>query len=354
MDKYIGIDAHASSCTVVVIGPNGRKLSEQVVETDRTALVECIRSIPKPRHLCLEEGTLSSWLYELLNPHVDELIVAGTTEKRKGTKDDRHDALALAQDLRLGAIEKNVFKAPDRFALLRQLAKSYDTMTRDVVRTQVRLKGLYLSRGISTPGKTVYSPAHRQDFTAKLAATHQPSATLLYTQLDALRLLKVDAEKQLINESHRYPISRILETCPGLGPIRVALLLPVVATPNRFRTARQFWSYSGLGIMMHSSSDWVRQDEQWVRAQVNKTRGLTRTFNHTLKYVFKGAATTVITKLPDHPLRQHYERMLKAGTKPTLAKLTLARQIAATMLAMWKHEEQYDPARHHKQQLTLA
>ena len=58
---------------------------------------------------------------------------------------------------------------------------------------------------------------------------------------------------------------------------------------------------------------------------------------------------TVITKLPEHPLRQHYERMLKAGTKPNLAKLTLARQIAATSLAMWKHEEQYDPARHHKQ-----
>jgi hypothetical protein len=110
--------------------------------------------------------------------------------------------------------------------------------------------------------------------------------------------------------------------------------------------ARQFWSYSGLGIVMRSSSDWTRDGDRWVRAQVNKTRGLSRSFNHTLKYVLKGAATTVVTKQAGHPLHQPYERMLSAGTKPNLAKLTLARKIAATALVMWKNEEKYDPERH--------
>ena len=50
MDRYIGIDAHATSCTVVVIGPSGRKLSEQVIETKATELVECIQSVPRPEH----------------------------------------------------------------------------------------------------------------------------------------------------------------------------------------------------------------------------------------------------------------------------------------------------------------
>jgi hypothetical protein len=39
-----------------------------------------------------------------------------------------------------------------------------------------------------------------------------------------------------------------------------------LVAPERFRTARQFWSYSGLGIMMRSSSDWAREGERWVRA----------------------------------------------------------------------------------------
>jgi len=35
--------------------------------------------------------------------------------------------------------------------------------------------------------------------------------------------------------------------------------------------------------------------------------------------------------------------MLAAGTKPNLARVTLARKLAAIVLAMWKSEEVYDP-----------
>jgi hypothetical protein len=38
-----------------------------------------------------------------------------------------------------------------------------------------------------------------------------------------------------------------------------------------------------------------------------------------------------------------YRRMLDSGIKPNLAKLTLARKIAATVLRMWKDEEEYQP-----------
>ena len=62
-----------------------------------------------------------------------------------------------------------------------------------------------------------------------------------------------------------------------------------------------------------------------------------------LKDVFKGAATTVLTQGQKGPIRDGYERMLQAGTKPNLAKLTLARTIAATVLCMWKNEEAYKP-----------
>lgn len=79
---------------------------------------------------------------------------------------------------------------------------------------------------------------------------------------------------------------------------------------------------------------------------MQQTRGLSRRRNALLKAVFKGAATTVIRQLPDDPLHAHYLRMLDSGIKPTLAKLTLARRIAATVLSMWKNEEVYDPKRH--------
>jgi transposase len=345
MDRYIGMDVHAMSCTVCIVGPSGRQLKSDAVETNGQALVEYLRAIPRPRHLCFEEGTQSAWLHEILSPHVDELVVVGVTQSR-GAKSDAKDALGLTQALRLGAIDTSVFKAPSRFTRLRALSTSYDQITRDVTRTQTRIKALFRGRGIQTPGQLVYSLSQRSQWLDKLPEAYRPSAELLSQELDAQRELKRDAEKQLIAESHRHPISKILETCAGFGPIRTALALPVVVTPNRFRTARQLWSYSGLGIVMRSSADWVKRNDGWVRAETAKTRGLNRCFQRTLKYVFKGAATTVITKLPGSPLQQRYAKLLDAGTKPNLAKLTLARTIAATFLSMWKHEEIYDPARH--------
>ncbi len=78
----------------------------------------------------------------------------------------------------------------------------------------------------------------------------------------------------------KHPIVRILETAPGFAPIRSARLVPVVVTPHRFRTKRQFWSYCGLGIVMRSSSDWVRTaDGGWVassrRALAARSSGVT-------------------------------------------------------------------------------
>ncbi len=137
-----------------------------------------------------------------------------------------------------------------------------------------------------------------------------------------------------------------MQTAPGLGPIRTAQLVPIVVTPHRFRTRRQFWSYCGLGIVTRSSSDWVKPaDGQWIRARVPQTRGLSRQYNHVLKYLFKGAATSVITQRNQDPIYGRYERLLDGGTKPTLAKLSLARRIAATVLRMWKDEEEYDAGR---------
>ena len=152
----------------------------------------------------------------------------------------------------------------------------------------------------------------------------------------------------LLAESKKHPIIRKLSTAPGMGPIRTAQVVAIVATPERFRTRRQLWSYSGLGIVTRSSADWGQDRAgKWVRAQRAQTRGLSRKRHPRLKAVFKGAATTVIAHCGANPLRAGYDRQLANGTKPNLAKLTVARQIAAIVLAMWKTQEEYDPGRIH-------
>ncbi len=75
---------------------------------------------------------------------------------------------------------------------------------------------------------------------------------------------------------------------------------------------------------------------EWIKAPVQQTRGLNRNCNRTLKHIFKGAVTTVISRAKDEPLYRHYVRLLDGGTKPNLAKLTIARQIASIALSLWR------------------
>jgi hypothetical protein len=121
MDRYVGLD-HPMSCTFAVTGPSGKRLKSMVVETNGAALVEAVKSIPGRVHLCLEEGTQSAWLHELLSPHVSEAVVA-VAPVNKGAKDDLHDAWARADELRTGSIRARVYKAPLHLATLRNAVR---------------------------------------------------------------------------------------------------------------------------------------------------------------------------------------------------------------------------------------
>ncbi len=348
MDRYIGLDAHASSCTAAVVGPSGRQLQSQILETNARVLVSFLKTIPKPRHLCLEEGTHAGWLYEVLTPHVQEIVVAGIGgEQSRGPKSDKRDAYALAEGLRIGAIKTRVYKGLGKFGALREQSRAYGMLVGDSTRTKNRIKSIYRSRGIPTGGKEVYSPTAREKWLKKLPVNARPLAELLYQELDAVGDLRKRAEKEMLSEARTHRIYRSLNTCPGMGAIRVAQMLPIVVTPYRFSNKRSFWAYAGMGIVMRSSSDWMRaRDGSWERAPVQQTRGLNHNHNRVLKQIFKGAATTVIQRArEEEPLYRHYQQLLDGGTKPNLAKLTIARQIASITLSMWRSKEVYNPAK---------
>lgn len=344
MDRYIGLDVHSQSCTMAVVGPSGKRIGVRVVQTSGPELKEAIRNVPGTKHLCLEEGTQSAWLYELLDAETAELVVT-VPEKRQGPKDDARDAWQLAEALRAGAIKRRVYKAHGPYSELKAALRSYLILTDDVRRAKNRLKAIYRSRGVQ-PDDEAYHPSRREKWERQLPLPQRLSARALFDELTALDELWGEAEKRLVAASKAHRIIRTMATAPGIGPIRAAQIVATVITPDRFRTKRQFWAYCGLAIVTRSSADWVRDAHgNWVRAITAQTRGLNANRQPMLKEVFKGAAHTIIHQLPEEPLHQAYLRLTENGTKPNLARLTIARRLAATVLSMWKHQEDYDPKR---------
>jgi transposase len=124
-------------------------------------------------------------------------------------------------------------------------------------------------------------------------------------------------------------------------PIRAAFIVATVDTPHRFRTKRQFWSYVGLAVVTHMSSEYEMKAGRVVRRRKPvATRGLNKNCNRRLKEVFITAATSASN-------RKAYGSFLntrqESGMRPEMARLTLARKIAAMALAVWKKGEAFDP-----------
>jgi hypothetical protein len=63
-------------------------------------------------------------------------------------------------------------------------------------------------------------------------------------------------------------------------------------------------------------------------------RGLNHKHNHDLKNLFQGAAISAGSR--PGPLCDFYVALVEKGMRPTMARLTLARQMAAITLTIWK------------------
>jgi transposase len=199
----------------------------------------------------------------------------------------------------------------------------------------------------------VYAPRHRAEWLGKISeAGVRRRAEHYYQQLDVLRLLRQEVRQDLLLEAKKHKAWKLLRQIPGIGPIRAALLMALMQTPHRFRTKRQLWTYSGLGLETHDSAQYRVVEGQLQRSKKPATvRGLNKDYNHGLKDIFKGAAMRASNAAG--PLKVFYEALLAKGRKPTMARLTLARKIAAIMLIVWKKEVRFD-ANYLKPQSSLS
>jgi transposase len=301
--------------------------------------VSVVKSITGAVHLTYEEGTHAAWLYDLLRPHVAELLVCNPRKNRRdsGNKSDRIDARQLARWLRSGDLSP-VYHGHDSTRVLKELVRGYENVVADSVRTKNRLKAIYRSQGETTCGASVYKLEEREEWLSKLSSSGLRSrAEWLYSQMESLGDLRGQAEKAVLREARKHRACSLLRSVPGIGPIRAATIVAHVATPFRFRTKRQLWSYCGLAVVTWSSSEWEIDGAQLIRKRRPvATRGLNRNYNRSLKDVFKGAVRDAGL------FRPHLDSLVASGMRIEMARLTVARKIAATTLAIWKKGEKFD------------
>lgn len=343
--KYIGLDVHKETISIAVLNSAGKLVMESVLETKSATILQFIQGLRGDLQVTFEEGTWAAWLYALLQPHVTKIVVCNPRRNallKEGNKSDRIDAGKLAELLRAGLLSA-VYHGETGIGTLKELCRSYLTISKDLTRVMNRLKALYRSWAIPCAGTSVYAPRHRSEWLNKITeAGVRRRAELFYQQLDVLQALRQEARRDLLAESRKHGATKLLRQIPYIGPIRAALLIALIQTPHRFRTKRQLWAYSGLALETRSSAQY-----RYVEGQLQRTkkpvslRGLNDNHNHDLKDIFKSAATKASSS-GTGPFHDFYEALLAKEMRPSMARLTLARKIAAITLIIWKKGARFD------------
>ena len=333
--NYIGMDCHITNLDFAVINEAGRLIKAKSVATGVRNFMEFVKQVPVPRTIYMEEGSLAAWALETCVSYGEKLVITDAklnhwiaSSQQKG---DALDALKLAQLARGGYI-KEIHHPVGQRRRFRELMQAYHDTVKSAVRVKCKIKAKFRENGIRCTGDTVFAKSHRQEWRDKLP----PEATLLlileslWQQLDQLEKTEKEIIKAAKAQARDYPEIKHFEDIPGIGFINAATISAILETPNRFANKKKLWMYAGLGVIRRSSGGKLY------------TERLSRDYNRLLKYTIKQAAEVAI-RAEDNPFRQKYLDMTRLRlTAPHLARLTIARDMLATMWAMWKKGEMYN------------
>src|ERR1700693_3666361 len=138
--KYIGMDVHKESISIAVRNDAGKIVMECLIETKASMILQFIHGLRGDLQVTFEEGTCAAWLHDLLKPHVTHVLVCDPRKNallKVGNKSDRIDARKLAELLRSNLL-RSVYHEDTGIRTVKELARSYMTITRDLTRVMVR------------------------------------------------------------------------------------------------------------------------------------------------------------------------------------------------------------------------
>lgn len=340
--KFVGLDVHKDSTCIVVIDDNGDSLIQSVVATDSTIISDFLTGLSGKVSVTFEVGNQSNWLYQHINPIVHKTVVCETFHNKLlsvGNKSDLIDAEKLAQLLRINSI-KEVWQHSPEHLHLKELVRNHENLVSDSVRVMNRLKAIFRSQGIKADS-SLYKPDYFDYWLEQLSESGITfRAKSLFSELRCLSGLRKLAHQEMLRQAKKHKDFQRLHKIPGLGLVGVSRLIAQVGDPYRFKSKRSFWKYCGFAVNTRSSADHIFVNGKLQKVTKNtNTRGLTNHFCHRLKHVFKTAAQHA-TK--NEAFSRYYENLVTNGTKPSLARVSLARKIAAIALSIWKNKSEFD------------
>lgn len=336
-EYFITMDTHCRTTDACIKTARGKLVKRAHLPTGIPQLRELIESIPRPRRLAFEEGSMAGWLYRNLKQCVDELIVCDPRRNahvaKDGDKDDPIDAEKL-NDLYRGGFLKPVhqLESLEKAAIKQVIGMYHDSVARRVGEGNYLLAlgrrwGVMLSAGKLLEGGEQWLKERLEQ--AKVAASIVSLAEALRRRYECA----VEQEESLYRQVCQIArqdrmMSRVAEL-PGYGPIRAATLIAYLDTPWRFKSKAALWKYVGIGLRREKSGEGL----SILRVE--------QACNRLLRNVVIGAAQNAIDQ-KENVFAERYARWIKQGLSSRNARRNVARDQVTAVWGMWKSDKAFD------------
>jgi transposase len=336
---YIGADVHSNNIEMAIL--NRKKIiGRYSVRTSVSAVLEVLETLSGKKHIAIEEGPMSGWLYRNIHSKVERFVVADPRRNKlissDGDHDDKIDSAKLAMLLEGGYLREVYHSDDEKRVELKHWVSLYHDRVQDAVRYINKIRARCRMHGIKIPRKVIRQAEHRDAWLKQLKNPALAKQLLmLWVGYDATVKQTHMAKQQLINQSKKYPIIRLWKKLPGIGIIRAVTIFSYLDTPWRFKKKNKLWKYCGIGLERTASGTDKKGKPRPALLR------LPRAANRKLKNAVLAAALSAINQR-QNSFRQDYERMVRNGVIPSNARHTVARKLLTVMWGMWKTSCQFD------------
>jgi transposase len=331
----VGVDLHKDTLTACVFcGCCGEVSFQKIACRCRRQIAEYFAALPRPHAVAIESVGFYRWLWEMLEPIVEELVLADATQARalagRRLKTDREDALNIAQLLSVGRLPTS-YAPPIEVQILRDLTRHRNGFSRQHARILHRVKSIMNANNRPGPARMRSDGLIRylKAQGPKLPARH---VEMLWQCVDGLALTErqmAQAERvigELVRRDSFHEVYGILTSFPGVAQLTAATVIAEVGDFKRFTDRKSIGRYAGLNPRVYASGGKQRIGH------------IAKTGSADLRWILQQAAWTAIRY--DQHVRGVFLRIAKRSGRKAAA-VAIARKLLTWMWVAVNKGEPY-------------
>lgn len=268
MSRYVGVDLHRRRSVVVILDPDGTKVSSRRIENSPLALAEAVAEAGPCPEVVLEATWGWYWAADVLaeagaGVHLAHPLGVKGFENRRVKNDDR-DATLLADLLRMGSLPES-WIAPKSLRELRELVRYRHKLSQLRTGLKSQVHSVLGKEGVVPSLTTLWGPggARFLDETALGEAYAYRVESL--RDLIGVYDREITELDQRVHARLRDDVGyRVIQQLSGVGRVFAGVFVAEIGDITRFPTPKRLCSWVGL-TPRHRESD-----EKVFRGSISK------------------------------------------------------------------------------------